>query len=63
VSVSDLEGVEPTTGAPYADTYADFLPPGCRCHIREDVDYGEVRVRPPDGCPVHPVYPLTIDAE
>ncbi len=52
--MSDLEGVEPTTGAPY-DDYADVLPPGCGCHIREDVDYGDVRVPPPGGCTVHPV--------
>lgn len=40
----------PTTGAPYDDY--DW-PEGCVCHIREDIDRGEVFTAPPEGCRVH----------
>lgn len=39
----------PTTGGPVDYEFAD----GCRCYIREDVEYGDVLTRPPGGCPVH----------
>jgi hypothetical protein len=50
----------PTTGAP--EEY--HFPEGCVCHIRDDIDWGEVYVHPPGGCPVHtpwafPGYSLT----
>lgn len=50
----------PTTGAPH-----DYeFPEGCVCHIRDDIDRGEMFVAPPDGCQVHtpwafPGYSLT----
>jgi hypothetical protein len=50
----------PTTGAPF-----DYEPPpGCVCHLREDIDWGDIHVPPRGGCPVHtpwafPGYSLT----
>lgn len=30
-----------------------YFPPGCKCYIKDDIDWGEHYVRPPGGCPVH----------
>lgn len=39
----------PTTGGP-----VDYdWPVGCVCHLRDDADWGEHFVAPPQGCPVH----------
>lgn len=56
--MSGLDGVEPTTGAPYGDDYA--VPPGCTGYYREDLDWGDVLTHNPHGepCPVHRFEPL-----
>lgn len=43
----------PTTGAEFGETYAESWPEGCRCYLKEDLDWGEHRVAPPGGCPLH----------
>jgi hypothetical protein len=53
----------PTTGGPVEYEF----PEGCVCHIREDIDYGDRFVAPPEGCRVHtpwafPGYSLTAEA-
>jgi hypothetical protein len=39
-------------GASDSDRTVD-LPEGCTCHIREDLDWGEILVQPPEGCTIH----------
>lgn len=51
----DVVGSAPTTGGPVD---LSWCPEGCRCYIREDVEYGDVITRPPGGCPVHPLQTL-----
>lgn len=49
--MSDLGGVEPTTGAPYEDDdYA--APEGCTGFYREDIDLGDTLTHT-QSCPVH----------
>lgn len=52
----------PTTGGPLGEEYD--LPEGCVCYWREDVEYGDVRTAPREGCRLHtpwafPGYSLT----